>query len=119
MNILFVDDDVIFLMDIKKKLKKKLKNVIISCVHSAKEAINKISKDEIDIVVTDYKMPHVNGVQLLNIIETDYPKVERIILTGYPEVKEMNKIENEHFYYLEKPCMINDFVDTIKMAMSN
>ena len=119
MNILFVDDDAIFLMDLKVKLKKKLKNVIISCVHSAKEAINKVSKDDIDIVVTDYKMPLIDGMQLLDIIETDYPDIERIVLTGYPEIKDMNKKENEHFYYLEKPCMINDLVDTIKMAMSN
>ncbi len=103
-KILIVDDDVNILNGIKRILFKKYQ---IITANSAIEAIEiaKANKD-IAVVVSDYKMPEMDGNQLLTQLKTIIPDTVRMMLTGYADIEASIKAINEGniFRFLTKPC---------------
>jgi len=103
-KILLVDDDINILSGIKRMLFKKYQ---ILTANSGNEAIEiaKINKD-IAVVVSDYKMPEMDGNQLLSNIKTIIPDAVRMMLTGYADIDASIKAINEGniFRFLTKPC---------------
>ena len=49
------------------------------------EALEVLKKDHIDIVITDMKMPKMDGMELLKIIRQKYEKISAVIMTGFAE----------------------------------
>ena len=71
--------------------------------HSAREAIAWLDKTTIDIVLTDIRMPEMNGLQLLERINHDYPHCKVIFLTGYKDFEYIyTVIQNRDTRYLLK-----------------
>lgn len=81
MKIVIVDDEEV----IRDSLLKFLNQKGYSCkAHSnAHEALNAIREWRPDLVVTDYKMPGMNGFELLKIIKNKYPEIKVILLTAF------------------------------------
>lgn len=104
-TILMVDDEVNILSAYTRNLRHKY-NVITSS--KPEEAIQLFRKSEnpIKVVVSDYKMPGVDGIQFLYLVKNVSPDTIRIILTGYAELKTAIKAVNEGniFRFLTKPC---------------
>ena len=80
-HILIVDDD--------NSFGQMLKNVVIRCtgfdcsfVESAREALNVLEENVVDVVITDIKMPDVSGLELTRIIKEKYDS-DVIVITGY------------------------------------
>jgi YesN/AraC family two-component response regulator len=105
-KILIVDDD----EDILDAMQLILKNADqfeseITTVLDSKSAIAEIEKQEYDLVLSDFKMPGMNGIDLLTRVKDKHPKTSRILITGYPSievVKDAINKANVH-YYIEKP----------------
>ncbi len=73
-------------------------------VEKGYEALAVFESSEIDVLVTDMKLPSMDGFQLLNEVSERYPQTIRIILPGYSE-KEINmKSVGIAHQYLPKPC---------------
>lgn len=72
---------------------------------SVNEALQFIQKNEIDLVMSDYLMPEMDGITFLSKVRDLYPQVPRIILTGYADKENAIKAINDVglFQYLEKP----------------
>jgi CheY-like chemotaxis protein len=103
-KILLVDDDVNILNGLKRLLHKKYEMLFAV---SGKEAIElaKSNKD-IAVVVSDYKMPEMDGNELLSSLKTIIPDAVRMMLTGYADIEASIKAINEGriFRFLTKPC---------------
>ena len=54
---------------------------------SGEAALALIEKDEADVVITDFNMPNMNGVDLLKILRNKHPKVKVVLLTGFADVE--------------------------------
>jgi DNA-binding NtrC family response regulator len=80
-NILVVDDEQIVLDSVKKHLRKTAYNV--HGVSSVQKALLMMEETEFDLVLTDLMMPHIDGLELMKIVKSHYPKVPVIMITGY------------------------------------
>jgi len=114
-NILYLDDEINNLQSFKAKFRK---DYSIFLANSAEEAY-KILADvpEIQIVISDQRMPEVSGVDFFASMLTQYPNPIRILLTGYSDMTSViDAINKGHVYrYIEKPW--NDY--EMKLAIEN
>lgn len=88
-KMLLVDDDLDFLDVLEKWLKRE--NCFIQKVTSGFEVLEKLTRENFDIIITDYRMPDMNGIEVLKAIRKQSLKIPVIILTGQSE--EMIAIE--------------------------
>jgi two-component system response regulator HydG len=105
-KILCVDDD----EAIRDLLSRILKSweFTVQVVSSAKEAIKKIQQVDFDLVITDFKMPDMNGRDLAKIVKEKNPQCPVILFTGFSisldsEVEKENGIDA----IIHKPCSMN------------
>lgn len=102
-KVLFVDDERNILKAIQREFYQTAFQIITA--QSAKEALDIIKKETIDIIISDIKMPEMDGLQLLQIIKKKHPLINRIILSGYVEQSAVvsSIIEGIATSYLTKP----------------
>ena len=105
-KILFVDDDSAIRNIVDKYLSREGYNV--SLAESGDEAL-KLLKDKIfDIVFTDFKMPGIDGIELLARIKEYSPEIEVIIVTGHGTLESAVKAMKTGSYdYLQKPFKLD------------
>ncbi|WP_277656589.1 HDOD domain-containing protein [Seleniivibrio woodruffii] len=82
-KILIVDDELNITNSLRRMFVCEGLDVLIA--NSAEEALDILSKNEAELILSDYKMPDVNGIQLLTTVKSQYPNVFRAILSGYVE----------------------------------
>lgn len=101
--VMFVDDENFIL----KSLKRLMKNQPFESVYmnSGAEALLHLEQHEIDLIVTDIRMPDMDGFELLSIVKDKYPKVLRVALSGFTESKTIYKLIEKNIakIYLFKP----------------
>lgn len=73
--------------------------------HSAAEAIELMAQHEVEIIMTDQRMPEVSGVEMLQKVKSRYPEAIRMLFTGYSDINSVIAAINQgHVYrYLSKP----------------
>lgn len=119
-QIVLVDDEENVLHSLKRLLHKE-KEWFIHAFSDAAEALEFIRDNEIDVVVSDYKMPGMNGVQFLSAVREANPDTMRLILSGYTDVVAlMDAINTAEIYrYICKPVDEYEFTMTIKRAINH
>jgi YesN/AraC family two-component response regulator len=77
--------------------------------NNGKEALTQLRNNKIDLVISDIRMPDINGLDLLVKIKKDYPDTKVIIMTAYGS-SDVQKEANRRgsLYYVEKPFEISD-----------
>ncbi len=81
-------------------------------------ALQIVDENDIDLVITDLRMPRETGVDLLKQLKEAYPDVEVIILTGYGELETaMKAVEYGAFAYLEKPFDSNTMLQQVHAGL--
>jgi len=83
LNVLVVDDEAILRNLLDKILKREGYSVFLA--QSAMEALQTLSDNKIDIVLSDVKMPEMDGFALLRKIKEEHPGVGTIMMTGYED----------------------------------
>jgi DNA-binding NtrC family response regulator len=82
-TVLVVDDDPAFLRDLRDLLKAFLPEVDVVLASSGAEALKILASSEVDLLISDHSMPGMEGIELLETARQRYPKVPRILITGY------------------------------------
>jgi response regulator RpfG family c-di-GMP phosphodiesterase len=101
-SILYVDDELNNLISFKAAF--RIKYNILTAI-SGEEAINLLKKNEVNIIITDQRMPQMTGVEFLENILHEFPDPIRILLTGYADMNAVVDAINKGkiFHYLTKP----------------
>ncbi len=108
-RVLIVDDEEDLTWTLSKKLSKDSDIFDLMCVNSGREAIEVLNQVPFDLVITDVRMPEVNGLELLTQVKDFYPSTKVIIMTAYGTSDVQNQAtERGCIEYIEKPFEINE-----------
>ncbi|KXG43849.1 response regulator [Tepidibacillus decaturensis] len=119
-TVLIVDDDVKVLNSLKRALLDE--NFRCIFVERAKDVFDILEKEEISVIVSDMKMPEINGLELLKKVKASYPQIVRIVLSGYTQLPQVLAAINqgEIFKFITKPWNLDDeFIPVIQEAIEN
>lgn len=87
----------------------------VQSVDSAKKALEELKATRFDLVITDLKMPEMDGMTLLKKVKEIDPKICVIVMTGYPDEESKAKaIELGASGYLAKPLDVSELVAIVK-----
>jgi HD-like signal output (HDOD) protein len=103
-RILFVDDERAVLDSLRDLLRKERTRWDMAFAASGKEALELLAASAFDIVVTDMRMPGMDGAQLLTRVKADYPSITRIVLSGHADRDSLNRAISIAHQFLSKPC---------------
>lgn len=115
-NILFVDDDQNLLSSLKRVMHQYKKEWIMFFAGSGDEALEIMNNDKFDIIFADYKMPGMNGIELLTIVKEKYPDTKRILLTGQSEKEIYTRAQTVVHKYIAKPCDYSQILSEISKS---
>lgn len=102
-TVLFVDDEVSILSSIRREVMDEDFYAIFA--NNAQEALQAFESHEISVIVTDMRMPGMDGLTLLKIIREKHPHTVRIVLSGYTQLSQVLATINlgEVFQFISKP----------------
>jgi DNA-binding response OmpR family regulator len=108
-KVLIVDDEETLTWSMAKSLSKDKDKYEVMIANNGREALGLLKKDKIDLVISDIRMPDINGLDLLVRIKMEHPQTKVIIMTAYGS-SDVQKEANRRgsLFYIEKPFEIND-----------
>lgn len=115
-NILFVDDEPNILGGLKRMLRPMHREWDMSFAEGGVQALNMLGEKSFDVVVSDMKMPGMDGSQLLFQVRNQFPQTVRIILSGYSEKEMVMKSVGTAHQYISKPCDSETLKETVSRA---
>jgi DNA-binding NtrC family response regulator len=103
-KLVIVDDEEMVLTSIASFLRLET-SYEVSTFTRAAAALEHVAQHDVDLVISDFLMPEMDGLQFLRRVRDLRPQVPRVILTGYADKENAIKAINEVglFQYLEKP----------------
>jgi len=103
-RILFVDDEPLVLEGLRRMLRPVRDEWEFDFANSGQEALAKMVNQRFDVIVSDMRMPGMDGVQLLNETKKLYPRMVRVALSGQTSKESVIRSVGPIHHYLTKPC---------------
>jgi HD-like signal output (HDOD) protein/ActR/RegA family two-component response regulator len=103
-NIVFVDDERELLDGLRARLYKHRHDWNMQFLVSGDEAIAAFEKQPVDLIVSDVRMPGMDGGQLLTVVKQRWPDTIRIIVSGYSDPVQAVRLTSLAHQYVAKPC---------------
>ena len=117
-NVLLVDDDQEMLLALKEGFTKYQDSFSVLLASDGQVAVESLQQNMISLVVTDLKMPRMDGFELLAHIMEHYPDIPVIIITGYstPEMEQLAR-KGGAVGYISKPFLIENLARQIMSTL--
>lgn len=116
-RILFVDDEPALLDGLRGRLRGLRSRWEMVFVESGLRAITEIEHRPFDVVVSDMRMPNLDGAQLLGVIAERWPATIRIILSGHVQEEQSTCVLTSAHQFLSKPCTAQQLENVIDRCM--
>ncbi len=114
-HVLLVDDDPALLRSLKRHLEQH--EVVVEVASDGESAVQKLTGNEFDVVVSDISMPRMSGLQLLRAVREKHRELPVVLMTGAPGMESaIEALEYGAFKYLLKPVDTKELVDLVKRA---
>lgn len=116
MTILFVDDEPSILSSLRRLFRPHGYRILLA--ESAAAGLEILRAEEVDLVVSDIRMPEMDGVSFLERVHARWPHVALILLTGYADINSAVGAvsKKEIFCYISKPWDDDAIVQTVRAA---
>ncbi|MGB9736584.1 MAG: response regulator [bacterium] len=116
-NVMIVDDEIQFAEHVARTLQEMDEQLSVIAVKSGEEALKELENRHIDIVITDVKLPVMDGVKLAEIIKSKWPNVSIIMMTAYGTDETVKlAFHTGALFYIEKPFKIESLNNMIRIA---
>ena len=103
-RILFVDDEADVLQGIRRTLRELRHEWSMEFATSGAAALEELAKTPADVIVSDMRMPGMDGWELLGEVKKLYPQTVRLVLSGHAEALSIMRSVGTAHQYLAKPC---------------
>ena len=113
-RVLFVDDEPNVLRGLRRMLRPMRKEWEMSFAESGEEALGVLDQQPVDVVISDMRMPKMDGAQLLTAVADRAPEAVRIILSGHSDEEMIRRSVGAAHQFLSKPCES----ETLRAAVS-
>jgi HD-like signal output (HDOD) protein len=113
-HVLFVDDEQQILDGLRNVMRKHRSSWETTFVSSGAAALEHLASHGVDVVVSDMRMPEMDGAQLLTLVRELYPATARIVLTGQASRSDLLRVLPIAQQILSKPCDPNVLSATIE-----
>lgn len=117
-RILFVDDEVQILEGLERMMWLRRREWEMAFAPGGQAALQILEACPFDVIVSDMRMPEIDGAALLEIVRERYPNVLRIILSGYTELEAAYRAVPVAHQFLLKPCEPDALCAAIQRATS-
>ncbi len=115
-RLLFVDDEKLILDGLRSMLRPKRRQWEMTFLANGQEAIEELGRREFDVVVSDMRMPLVDGAAVLKHVQATQPNAVRIVLSGHTEMEVALRTMPVAHQFLSKPCDAATLESTIDRA---
>jgi|CXWL01.1.fsa_nt_gi HD-like signal output (HDOD) protein len=115
-QILFVDDESKLLDGLKRSMRPMRDEWNMMFVSGGEEALKMLEQAPFDVVVSDMRMPGMDGAQLLNEVQRRHPQTVRIILSGHSDQQMIFESISATHQFITKPCETEQLKATIRRA---
>lgn len=116
-QILFVDDDTDLLAGLRARLYRHRSEWDMRFVESGAAAIAAMEQQPADVIVSDMRMPAMNGGELLGIVKTRWPETIRIVVSGYSDPGQVLQLVAVAHQYASKPCDAQQLQNIIERCL--
>src|SRR5438034_389903 len=118
-HVLVVDDDPALLQGLPETLRLRLSGVMVDTADSAAAALDRIAARDYDAIVTDIKMPGMDGLALLAEIRGRRPDTPILMITGHGEYDlALRALRGGAYDFIQKPIDRDDFVASLDWAIA-
>lgn len=117
-RILFVDDEPMVLSGIQRSLRSMRNEWDIEVASGGAEALKIMADSPFDVVVSDMRMPGMDGAQLLDQVKTRFPRTVRFVLSGQSDRETILRSIGPSHQYLSKPCDVEELKQKINHAFA-
>ena len=115
LRVLVVDDEADFLETIVLRLQRR--KIDATGVDGGKKALEIVENERFDVVVLDFLMPGIDGIETLKLLKKRKPFIEVIILTGHGSVESgLQGMQFGAFDYIMKPADLDELLEKIQQA---
>lgn len=115
-RILVVDDEEVARKNLAHVLSKE--NYTVSTAANGMEALKKLAQSEFDVILTDFKMEKIDGMEILERTKTKFPETEVIMITGYATIDTaVEAMKKGAFHYIAKPFKLDEVREIVAQAL--
>jgi putative nucleotidyltransferase with HDIG domain len=115
-RVLFVDDEPRVLSGLRRMLRSTQSTWEMTFANSGAEGLEILDRTSYDVIVSDLRMPSMDGAELLRRVAQQHPNTVRIVLSGQPEMEHFLKTVGPAHQYLSKPCGADLLKSTVNRA---
>ncbi len=117
LTLLFVDDEPSILSALRRLFRPHGYKILTA--ESGAEGLETLGKEAVDLVVSDMRMPNMDGAKFLREVRARHPQIVRLLLTGYADIAStIDAINHGEIYrYISKPWDDEEIVRTIKDSL--
>jgi two-component system NtrC family sensor kinase len=117
-KILFVDDEENVLRAIRRHFLDEGYEILTA--DSARDGLEILERESVPVVVSDFRMPEMNGGEFLREVCQRWPETIRLVLSGYADIGSVISAinEGEIFKFISKPWRENELKDAVRDALS-
>ena len=116
--VLLVDDDPALLLALPQTIHLRLSGVQLETADSAQSALNLLQTKEYDAIISDIKMPGMDGLELMKNVYERFPETPVLLITGHGEHElAIQAIRGGAYDYIQKPIDRDDFTASLERAL--
>lgn len=115
-TVLFVDDEVDILASFKEFLESNIAGLVVLTAESGAAGLPLLQAQPVDLIISDYKMPGMDGITFLKRADSVRPNTPKVLLTAFPKldlaIEAINEVSVDKF--LTKPIPPDRLLDVVK-----
>jgi HD-like signal output (HDOD) protein len=115
-RVLFVDDEPHVLESLRDALRPWRRDLNMTFAADGPSALEELGREPYDAVVSDMRMPGMDGAEFLREVQRAQPSTVRIVLSGYAELESVARAATVAHRFLSKPCDVDELVNVIQRS---